>query len=98
MRVGIELITAKKDGGFKKILYHGYYCRADAHDYETWGYVKSRVAKCDVEVVDNSEQRRTRKKTIYRLQSEYLCLIIFARRHTHDIQGYKSFLLVATTP
>ena len=33
--IGIEVITAKKDGRFKKILYHGYYCRADGLDYET---------------------------------------------------------------
>lgn len=33
--IGIEVITARKDGSLKKILYHGYYCRADGLDYET---------------------------------------------------------------
>ena len=33
--IGIEVITIKKDGEAKKVLKHGYYCRAHGYDYET---------------------------------------------------------------
>ena len=28
--IGIEVVTVKRDGVFKKVLSHGYYCRAHA--------------------------------------------------------------------
>ncbi len=33
--VGIEVITVKKEGAFKKVLRHEYYCRSHGLDYET---------------------------------------------------------------
>jgi hypothetical protein len=32
--MGIEVITVRKDGRSKKVLKHGYYCRAHGHVYE----------------------------------------------------------------
>jgi hypothetical protein len=32
--MGIEVITVKREGGSRKVLRHGYYCRAHGHDYE----------------------------------------------------------------
>jgi len=32
--IGIEVVTVKRDGASKKVLSHGYYCRAHGHDYE----------------------------------------------------------------
>jgi len=32
--MGIEVITVKREGGARKVLKHGYYCRAHGHDYE----------------------------------------------------------------
>jgi hypothetical protein len=32
--IGIEVVMVKKDGASKKVLSHGYYCRAHGHDYE----------------------------------------------------------------
>lgn len=32
--MGIEVITVKRDGASKRVLSHGYYCRAHGHDYE----------------------------------------------------------------
>ena len=33
--IGIEVVTVKRDKNFRKVLRHGYYCRAHGHDYET---------------------------------------------------------------
>jgi len=32
--MGIEVITVKREGGSRKVLRHGCYCRAHGHDYE----------------------------------------------------------------
>jgi hypothetical protein len=32
--MGIEVITVKRDGGSRKVLRHGYFCRSHGHDYE----------------------------------------------------------------
>jgi hypothetical protein len=33
--IGIEVITARKDGDSRKVLEHRYYCRSHGLDYET---------------------------------------------------------------
>lgn len=33
--IGIEVVTVKRDGKSRKVLHHGYYCRAHGHDHET---------------------------------------------------------------
>ena len=32
--MGLEVITAKRDGASRKVLSHTYYCRAHGHDIE----------------------------------------------------------------
>lgn len=32
--IGIEVVTVKREGEFKKVLDHRYYCRAHGLDYE----------------------------------------------------------------
>jgi hypothetical protein len=33
--IGIEVVTVKRDQKPRKVLHHGYYCRAHGHDHET---------------------------------------------------------------